>query len=54
MYENRYVIWAHAKWGLVQDYEVYEDTEKATALDPYLADRGDQAAAAYHQAASAA
>ena len=24
-------------WGLVKDYEVYEDTRKAKALDEYLA-----------------
>jgi hypothetical protein len=48
IYENRYVIWGHAKWGLLQEYEVYEDTEKATAVDRYLAEHGDQVAAAYH------
>lgn len=36
IYDNRYVIWAHLRWGRVQDYEVYEDTEKAQALDDYL------------------
>ncbi|HWF74280.1 MAG TPA: hypothetical protein VG186_13105 [Solirubrobacteraceae bacterium] len=54
VYENRYVIWAHAKWGLIRDYEVYEDTEKATAVDRYLAEHGDRAARAYHDAAPAA
>jgi hypothetical protein len=54
VYENRYVIWGHAKWGLLQDYEVFEDTEKATAVDRYLADRGDQVAAAYHATVAAA
>jgi ketosteroid isomerase-like protein len=39
VYENRYVIWARTRWGLIRDYEVYEDTEKATALDTYLAGR---------------
>jgi ketosteroid isomerase-like protein len=52
VYENRYVIWAHSKWGFIQEYEVYEDTEKATALDRYLADRGDPVAAAYWTAAA--
>jgi hypothetical protein len=47
VYENRYVIWAHSKWGLIQDYEVYEDTEKTAAVDAYLADHGDPVAAAY-------
>jgi ketosteroid isomerase-like protein len=36
IYENRYVIWAHLRWGRMQSYEVYEDTEKAQALDEYL------------------
>src|ERR1700728_835394 len=36
VYSNRYVIWATTRWGLVRDYEVYEDTEKATAFDAYL------------------
>ncbi|HTZ08639.1 MAG TPA: nuclear transport factor 2 family protein [Acidimicrobiales bacterium] len=35
-YENRYVIWATARWGRIRDYEVYEDTEKLTALDTFL------------------
>ncbi len=38
VYENRYVIWGHLRWGRVTDYEVYEDTEKATALDAWLAE----------------
>jgi hypothetical protein len=54
VYENRYVIWGRAKWGFLKEYEVYEDTEKATALDRYLADRGDQVAAAYWEAAQSA
>ncbi len=37
VYENRYVIWGHLRWGLMRDYEVYEDTQKAKALDDYLA-----------------
>jgi len=37
VYDNRYVIWATAKWGRIADYEVYEDTEKANAFDAYLA-----------------
>lgn len=36
IYSNRYVIWAHLRWGRLKDYEVYEDTEKAAALDEYL------------------
>ena len=37
VYENRFVIWAHLRWGRLKEYEVYEDTEKAQALDDYLA-----------------
>ena len=37
VYDNRYVIWAKLRWGRVKEYEVYEDTEKAQALDEYLA-----------------
>ena len=36
IYDNRFVIWGHLKWGKLRDYEVYEDTEKAQALDDYL------------------
>ena len=36
VYENRYVIWGRLRWGRVTDYEVYEDTEKAAALDTWL------------------
>ena len=37
VYENRYVIWGRMSWGLLKEYEVYEDTEKSAALDEYLA-----------------
>lgn len=36
VYENRYVIWGHLRWGLLTDYEVYEDTTQTAALDRYL------------------
>lgn len=36
VYDNRYVIWGHMSWGKMRAYEVYEDSEKATALDGYL------------------
>ena len=36
IYENRFVIWGHMSWGKLKDYEVYEDTQKAKALDVYL------------------
>jgi ketosteroid isomerase-like protein len=39
VYDNRYVIWGHLRWGKLTDYEVYEDTQKAKALDAWLADR---------------
>ena len=54
VYENRYVIWGRARWGLLKEYEVYEDTEKATALDEYLADHGDVAAVRFREAAAMA
>ncbi len=40
VYENRYVIWGRTRWGLLKEYEVYEDTQKAAALDAYLSRRG--------------
>jgi hypothetical protein len=43
VYENRYVIWGRASWGLLKEYEVYEDTQKAAALDEYLASQEKQA-----------
>jgi ketosteroid isomerase-like protein len=36
VYENRFVIWGTMRWGRLYDYEVYEDTQKAQALDDYL------------------
>jgi ketosteroid isomerase-like protein len=36
IYDNRYVIWAKLRWGRIIEYEVYEDTEKAQALDDYM------------------
>lgn len=40
VYANRYVIWGRIAWGLLRDYEVYEDTQKLPTLDEYLAARG--------------
>jgi ketosteroid isomerase-like protein len=37
VYENRYVIWGRMAWGLLKEYEVYEDTQKSANLDDYLA-----------------
>ena len=34
------MIWGHISWGLLREYEVYEDTEKSSALDGYLAGVG--------------
>ena len=36
VYENRYVIWGRISWGKLREYEVYEDTQKAKALDTHL------------------
>jgi ketosteroid isomerase-like protein len=36
IYDNRFVIWGRLRWGKMAAYEVYEDTEKAAALDAYL------------------
>jgi ketosteroid isomerase-like protein len=41
IYGNRFVIWAHLRWGRISAYEVYEDTVKAAALDAYLASIGE-------------
>lgn len=41
VYENRYVIWGRLRWGLLREYEVYEDTQKSKALDIYLASVGE-------------
>jgi hypothetical protein len=46
VYENRYVIWGRLSWGLLRDYEVYEDTQKSKALDRYLASIGESQAKA--------
>ncbi len=40
VYENRYVIWGRIAWGLLREYEVYEDTQKSKELDEYLAGVG--------------
>ena len=44
VYENRYVIWGHARWGRMTDYEVYEDTEKPLELDAWLSEHGNERA----------
>jgi hypothetical protein len=40
VYENRYVLWGRIAWGLLREYEVYEDTQKTRPLDEYLASTG--------------
>jgi hypothetical protein len=45
VYENRYVIWGHMRWFKLQEYEVYEDTQRSKALDEYLEDAAVAAAA---------
>jgi ketosteroid isomerase-like protein len=45
VYENRYVIWGRMAWGRMKQYEVYEDTQKAKALDEWLDRRGELKAA---------
>lgn len=37
VYENRYVIWGRISWGLLREYEVFLDTQRAKELDGYLA-----------------
>lgn len=32
VYQNRYVLWGHAVWGRITDYEAYEDASKVRAL----------------------
>jgi hypothetical protein len=46
VYENRYVIWGRLSWGLLREYEVYEDTQRSKALDGYLASIGEPQAKA--------
>ena len=52
IYENRYVIWGRMSWGLVQEYEVYEDTQKSAALDEYLNEQDQPANSASGEAAT--
>lgn len=45
VYDNRWVIWGHLRWGRLKRYEVYEDTQKTEALDRWLSDTNSPAAA---------
>jgi ketosteroid isomerase-like protein len=42
VYENRYVLWGTMRWGLLKEYEAYEDTQASRALDQYLAAHDDR------------
>jgi ketosteroid isomerase-like protein len=39
-WDNRYSIWGRMSWGRLEEYEVYEDTQKSAQLDEYLAGVG--------------
>ena len=41
VYENRYVLWGIMRWGVLKEYEAYEDTQASRALDQYLATNAD-------------
>ncbi|MHB8658307.1 MAG: hypothetical protein ACYC91_10205 [Solirubrobacteraceae bacterium] len=40
------MIWGELRWGRMRRYEVYEDTQKAAALDVWLAEHGSALATA--------
>ena len=40
VYENRFVLWGRIAWGLLREYETYEDTQKLGALEEHLAREG--------------
>ena len=46
VYENRYVIWGHMRWGKMREYEVYEDTEETASFDAWIERSGKEAQAA--------
>lgn len=45
VYENRYVLWGRLRWGKLQDYEVYEDTEQTAKFDRWLSEHESSLAA---------
>jgi ketosteroid isomerase-like protein len=45
VYENRYVIWGHIRWGKLREYETYEDTEQSARLDAWLERGGKESRA---------
>jgi ketosteroid isomerase-like protein len=42
VYENRYVIWGHMRWGKLYEYEAYEDTEETARLDAWIERSGKE------------
>jgi len=46
IYDNRYVIWGHTRWGRITDIEVYEDTEITARFDHWLRDNEQRLVAA--------
>ena len=46
VYDNRYVLWGHMRWGKMREYEVYEDTEQTSAFDAWLERSGKEARSA--------
>ena len=38
VYDNRYVIWGHSRWGRLTDLEVYEDTQETARFQTWLDD----------------
>jgi ketosteroid isomerase-like protein len=45
VYDNRYVIWGHIRWGKLREYEVYEDTVETDRLDAWLERSGKESRA---------
>lgn len=43
IYDNRYIIWGHIRWGKLREYEAYEDTEASSRLDAWLERTGKEA-----------
>jgi ketosteroid isomerase-like protein len=36
VYSNRFVTWGQSAWGMLREYEVYEDTQRTVTLDRHL------------------
>jgi hypothetical protein len=52
VYDNRYVLWGHMRWGLVTDYEVYEGTQEAKRFDEHVTAGAESVASMRRQPAS--